>query len=59
MNNYKIISVDKDHYDAPGELETQVNTFLYSNKGFFPNTPPVMTDEHLIQVLVSMDLLDE
>jgi hypothetical protein len=56
--NYKIISVDKDHYDAPRELETQVNTFLYSNPGFFASTPPVMTDEHLIQMLVNSDILD-
>ena len=59
-NKYKIIVVQDaiKNYQPYEMLERQVNEFLNNNSGFFPQGAPVYVGGDLLQVLVSVGLLD-
>ena len=55
---YKIIKVDRDYIKAVGLLEERVNKFMNKNKGFVPNSPPVVLDNDIVQTLIHVSAVE-
>ena len=57
-NKYKIIRVDRRSLYPMEDLEVAVNEFLDENAGYVPNTPPVVMDDDVAQMLVHISVVE-